>query len=81
MVNFLLSAYFDGHFCYHSNGKSQIDLRLLHNLVIVLLNLLVQIGEKQFLYFSLIGGPKSLIMHVAQSLGPDKNINKINPNR
>ena len=30
MVNFLFSAYFDGHFCYHSNGKSQINARLLH---------------------------------------------------
>ena len=24
------SAYFGGHFCYHSNGKSQSNLRLLH---------------------------------------------------
>ena len=30
MVNFLFSAYFGGHFCCHSNGKSQSNLRLLH---------------------------------------------------
>ena len=53
MVNFLFSAYFGGHFCNNSNGKSQINLRLLpfgyckDKLV-----------KKQFLYFNLIGGPK-----------------------
>ena len=30
MVNFLFSAYFGGHFCHHSNGKSKSNLRLLH---------------------------------------------------
>ena len=30
MVNFLLSACFDGHFCYHSNGKSHTIIRLIH---------------------------------------------------
>ena len=36
-VNFLFSAYFGGHFCYYSNGKSQSNMRLLH-FVIVLIN-------------------------------------------
>ena len=27
---FLFSAYFGGHFCYHSNRKSRINARLLH---------------------------------------------------
>ena len=30
MVSFLFSAYFGGHFCYHSNDKSKSNLRLLH---------------------------------------------------
>ena len=30
MVIFLYSAYFGSYFCYHSNGKSQINTRLLH---------------------------------------------------
>ena len=30
IANFLFSAYFGGHFCYHSNGKSQINTRYLH---------------------------------------------------
>ena len=30
MVNFLFSAYFGSHFCYHTNDKSQSNLRLLH---------------------------------------------------
>ena len=30
MVNFLFLAYFGGHFDYHSNGKSQGNLRHLH---------------------------------------------------
>ena len=53
MVNFLFSAYFGGHFCINSNGKSQINLRLLP--FGYCKNKLV---KKQFLYFNLIGGPK-----------------------
>ena len=30
MVSFLFSAYFDSHFCYHSNDESQINTRILH---------------------------------------------------
>ena len=30
MVIFLFSAYFGGHFCYHSNRKSRINTRPLH---------------------------------------------------
>ena len=30
MAIFLFSAYFGGHFCYHSNRKSRINARLLH---------------------------------------------------
>ena len=55
MTNFLFSAHFDGQFCHHSNGKSQNNFRLLH-FGFVLINLQEEIGEKQFLYFSLIGG-------------------------
>ena len=36
-----------------------------YTLAIVLINLQEEIGEKQFSYFSLIGGPKSPLMHVA----------------
>ena len=53
MVNILFSAYFGGHLCYHSNGKSQRNLRLLH--FEYCSNKLI------FLYFSLIGGPKKHI--------------------
>ena len=58
MVNFLFSDYFGGHFCYHSNGKSQSNLRLLH-FGYYSNKLIGTIGEKQFLYSSLIGGPKT----------------------
>ena len=30
MATFLFSAFFGSHICYHSNGKSQINTRLLH---------------------------------------------------
>ena len=30
IANFLFSAYFRGHFCYHINSKSQIKSRYLH---------------------------------------------------
>ena len=30
MVNFLFSAYFSEHFCYHTNCKSQSNMKLLH---------------------------------------------------
>ena len=30
MACFLISAYFGGHFCYHSNCKSRINAKILH---------------------------------------------------
>ena len=42
---FLSSAYFGCHFCYHSNGKNQINTGLF------LLGLYEEIGEKIFFYF------------------------------
>ena len=29
-AHFPILAYFGGHFCYHSNGKSKINIRHLH---------------------------------------------------
>ena len=56
MVHFLFSAYFGGRVCYHSNGKSQSNLKLLH-FGYCFNKLKRKIGKKkQFLYFSLIGG-------------------------
>ena len=67
MVNFLFSAYFGGHFCYHSNGKSQSNWRLLH--IGYCSNKLIKTNWCFFLkIFSLIGGgggQKSPLMHVA----------------
>ena len=52
-------------FFYHSNGKSQI-MGVVYALAIVLINLQEEIGEKQFPYFSLMGGvQKSPLIHVA----------------
>ena len=67
MVHFLFSAYFGGGVCYHSNGKSQSNLKLLH-FGYCFNKLKRKIGKKkQFLYFSLIGGggQKFFLMHVA----------------
>ena len=64
MVNFLFSAYFDGHFCYHSKVKSQTNIRLIH-LGHCSNKLVEEIGEKQISFFGLIGGQNSLLMHVA----------------
>ena len=49
MVTFLFLAYYSGHFCYHSNGKSQINTRLLH------LGYCEEIGEKQFSFSASTG--------------------------
>ena len=50
MVIFLFSVYFGGHFCYHSNGKSQIDTRLVH-LRYYSSELIEKIGEKNTFIF------------------------------
>ena len=79
MVIFLFSAYFDGHFCYHSNNKSNYYQTL--TLVIVLINKKEKNGYKQpFFFFFFVwgggaswgggrwegwGGANSLFMHVA----------------
>ena len=55
MVIFLFSAYFRGHSCYHSNDKSQFNADF-NNWTFVLINLPEEVGEKQLLFFVLIGG-------------------------
>ena len=55
MANFLFSAYFGSHFCYHSNGKSQINTEF-YTSAVALRNYLKEITEKQFLFFDLKGG-------------------------
>ena len=53
MVNFLFSAYFGGHFCYHNNGKSQINTRHLHLSYCSIKQ--EEFDEKQFLFLALYG--------------------------
>ena len=65
MANFLFSAYFGGHFCYHSNGKSQINTRVLH--FGYCSNKLSKNYLKAIFVFCLKGGGgghNSLLMHV-----------------
>ena len=57
MVNFLFSACFGGHFCYHSSGKSQTNTRLIH-LGHCPNKPIRRIGEKRISFFGLIGGQK-----------------------
>ena len=57
MVTFLFSAYFGSHFCYHSNGKSQIYTRLLR-LVYCSNKPIRKNGKKSILFFGLIVEPK-----------------------
>ena len=52
MVTFLFSAYFGGHFCYHSNGKKVQSIPDLYTWAIVLINYKEETSEKQFSYFS-----------------------------
>ena len=66
MTNFLFSAYFGGHFCYHSNDKCQINTGLLY-LGYCSNKLKKKFAEKQFLFFDLIGGQIRPLMHVAIS--------------
>ena len=48
MVNFIFLANFGGHFCYH--GKVKVKLISDFNTwAIILINLLEEFGEKQFL--------------------------------
>ena len=61
MANFLFSAYFGGHFCYHSNSKSQSNLRLLHFDYCSNKTIKKKVVKNSFLYFSLIGGPKKAL--------------------
>ena len=67
--NFLFSAYFGSHFCYHSNGKSQINDRLLY-LGQCSNKLAREFGDKQLLIFGRLeggggGGQNSPLMHKA----------------
>ena len=55
MAIFLFSNYIGGHFCYHSNCKSQINARLLH--IGYCFNKLIQ---KKFVG----GGQNSRLMHI-----------------
>ena len=50
MANFLFSAYFGGHLCYHSNGRSQTKPEF-YTLAIALINYLKETTEKQLLFF------------------------------
>ena len=63
MANFLFSAFFGGNFCYHSNDKSRI-IPEFYTLAITLNNYFKEISEKQLLFFSLIGGQNSRLMHI-----------------
>ena len=49
MVTFLFSVYFGGHFCYHSNGNSQVNPDF-YIWAIVLINYKEEVGEKQFVF-------------------------------
>ena len=59
------SAYFVGHFCYHINGKSYINAKLLHLFFLLLINQSEEIGDKRQLS---VFGSRAL-MHVAQFFG------------
>ena len=64
MVIFLFSAFFGGQFCYFSNRKSRINTRPLHfgycSNKLIIRNL-----WRATLFFDLMGGQKSLLMHVS----------------
>ena len=49
MANFLFSAYFGSHFCYHSNVKVKI-IPDFYTLAFVLINLQEEIGEEIRVY-------------------------------
>ena len=53
MANFLFSAYFGVHFCYHSKGKNRTNIRLMH-LGHCSNKLIREFGDTRF--FGLIGG-------------------------
>ena len=57
MVNFLFSAYFGGHFVTIEMVKAKL-ISDLYPWDIVLLNKQEHFGQKQYLFFSLIVGPK-----------------------
>ena len=65
MATFLFSAYFGGHFCYHSNGKSKINTRLLHLAYCSNKLIYEEIGEPNFYFVVLQRGQNSPLMHVA----------------
>ena len=69
MVNFLFSAYFRGYFCFHCNGKGQINTRRIH-LVHCSKNTNKKNLVKTISFFSILGGggQNSLLMHVALCL-------------
>ena len=67
ITNSLFSANFGGHFCYHSNGKSQINTRCLHLGYCPNKVMRRKWRKAFFLYFSLSGGQHSLLTH-AQTL-------------
>ena len=58
MANFLFQLISAAIFFYHSNGKSQINTRVLNFAAIALINYLKEITEKQLLFSDLKGGPK-----------------------
>ena len=72
MVNFPFSDYFSRHFGYHSNGKSQINTRLLH-LGYASNKLIRRIWKKKNLILGRIGegggGQNNHLVHIAFSSG------------
>ena len=62
MVIFLFSAYFGGHFCYHSNRKSRSNTRLLH-----MGYCSYKLIKSNFYFLTSYGGQNSLLMHVPLS--------------
>ena len=67
MASFLFSAYFGGHFITIATVKVKL-IPDLYTWVSVLINQSEEIGEKQFLFFSLKKrGQNSPLMHVALS--------------
>ena len=59
----LFYAFFVGHFCYHSNGKIEINPKF-YTSVILLISQSKEICEKQFSVFGSKGGQIISLMHV-----------------
>ena len=73
MVNFLFSACFGGHFCYHSNGKSQTNLRFIHLGHCPNKPIRRTWWKAYFIFWPHRGGQNSLLMHIPLWYSPQNS--------